>query len=58
MTSNACVVRLPNGGWVDHIVWGTPDTEAAVNSLGEQLGVTASIDTKHWASTWSYKPQR
>lgn len=41
------VARLSNGGWLDHIVLGTPDTEATVvGSLGEQLGVTANIRTK------------
>ena len=36
-------VRLPNGGWVDHIVWGTPDTAAAIETLADLTGVRANL---------------
>lgn len=37
----ALVVSPPGGGWVDHIVWGAPDTEAAAELLAERTGVLA-----------------
>ncbi|MEM9465002.1 MAG: VOC family protein [Actinomycetota bacterium] len=37
------VSPLPDGGWVDHIFWGVPDTEAAVELVAERTGVRANI---------------
>ncbi|MEM7018308.1 MAG: VOC family protein [Pseudomonadota bacterium] len=44
MNSKSIATKLPNGGWVDHIVWGTPDTQQAVTELGERTGVTANLN--------------
>lgn len=32
-------VHVPGGGWVDHIVWGAPDTDAAAEELADLTGV-------------------
>ncbi|MEM9621120.1 MAG: VOC family protein [Pseudomonadota bacterium] len=34
---------LADGGWVDHIFWGVPDTQAAVEMLAERTGIRANI---------------
>ncbi|MEM8768049.1 MAG: VOC family protein [Pseudomonadota bacterium] len=34
---------LADGGWVDHIFWGVPNTAEAVDALAEQTGVRANI---------------
>lgn len=38
------VTPLADGGWVDHIFWGVPNTEDAVEMLAERTGVRANID--------------
>ncbi len=40
-TMTALVVSPPGGGWVDHIVWGAPDTAAAAEALADRTGVQA-----------------
>lgn len=34
-------VQPPGGGWVDHVVWGVPDTDAAAEELADLTGVRA-----------------
>lgn len=36
-------MQLPDGGWVDHISWGVPDTAQGVEMLAELAGVKANI---------------
>ena len=34
-------IEPPGGGWVDHIVWGVPDTEAGAERLADLTGIRA-----------------
>lgn len=34
---------LADGGWVDHIFWGVPNTEEAVEALADRTGIRANI---------------
>ncbi|MEM7100683.1 MAG: VOC family protein [Pseudomonadota bacterium] len=42
--------RLADGGWVDHIFWGVPDTKLAVEMLADRTGVSAHIGMQPDAS--------
>lgn len=44
MQDETIATQVPGGGWVDHVVWGTPDTKQAARTLSDQLGIAISVN--------------